>query len=255
MKSQIFLLAFIAVLFSSCTSAYRSGAYKTGQTPDDVYFSPARAQDEYVQVEKQDDRRYQSVDDYYDERFLRMRVQNRYRWSALDEYYFNGSYHPYSYYGYSSHWNNPWNNYYTWNTYYNPYCHVGYGGGYGGIIVKNPWISTPPPSRPIAFSTNSYLGNNQYNGIKASGYSNNYYNGGTRYNNSNSGNRGGNSRTYSNSNSRSNDSYSPSSSTPSRSYTPSSSSSSGSSSRPSSSGSSGGSSGGSSSGGSSRPPR
>jgi hypothetical protein len=250
MKSQIFLLAVIAAVFSSCSSAY-----KTGQTPDDVYYSPGRQQDEYVQVEKNDDRRYQSVDEYYDERFLRMRVQNRYRWSTLDEFYFNGSYHPYSYYGFSNHWNNPWNNYWTWNNYYNPYC---YGGVGGGIIIKNPTAYVRPPSKPIAFSSNSYLGNNNGSRVKNSGYSNNYYNGGTRYNNSNSGNNGRSSSTYSNSNSRSNDnSYSsPGNSTPSRSYTPSSSSSSSSSSsgsRPSSSGSS--SSGGSSSGGSSRPPR
>ena len=222
MKSQIFLLALIVAALSSCTSAY-----KTGQTPDDVYFSPARPQDEYVRVEKQDDRRYQSRDEYYDDRFLRMRVQNRYRWSALDDYYFNNPY-AYNYYGYSNNWNNPWSDYWTWNNYYNPYCHQG-----GGVIIKNPTAYTPPPGKPIAFNPSSYVGNNSYQaaGIKgvSSGYYNttrNYNNGGTRYNNSNS--NSGSSRSYSNQSN--NNSYTPSSSTPSRSYTPSSSSSSGSSS-------------------------
>ena len=52
MKRQILLLAITAAALSSCTTAY-----KTGQTPDDVYFSPTRPQDEYVRVkEKEDDR-------------------------------------------------------------------------------------------------------------------------------------------------------------------------------------------------------
>ena len=80
MKSQILLLAVTVAALSSCTTAY-----KTGQTPDDVYFSPARPQEEYVQVEKRDNRRYQSREEYYDDRYLRMRMGNRLRWSELDE--------------------------------------------------------------------------------------------------------------------------------------------------------------------------
>ncbi|HEY6505456.1 MAG TPA: hypothetical protein VIZ28_15890 [Chitinophagaceae bacterium] len=243
MKYQILLLALIVAALSSCTTAY-----KTGQTPDDVYFSPARPADEYVRTEKKEDPRYQSLDEYYDDRFLRMKVQNRYRWSALNDYYYTNPY-AYNYYGYSDNWNNPWNNYWTWNNYYNPYC----SGTGGGIIIKNPASYTPPPSRPIAFNPSSYVGNNNYQPAGSfkggsSGYNNSYYNnGGSRYNNRNTGG-------YSNS-SNNNNSYSPSSSTPSRSYSPSSSSSSGGSS--SSSGGGGGSSGGSSGGGggSSRPPR
>ena len=59
MKPSILLLALTAAAFSSCTTAY-----KTGQTPDDVYFSPTRPQEEYVRVEKQDDRYYRGSDDY-----------------------------------------------------------------------------------------------------------------------------------------------------------------------------------------------
>ena len=47
MKLSYYSLALTVAVFSSCTTAY-----KTGQTPDDVYFSPVRQQDEYVQVEK-----------------------------------------------------------------------------------------------------------------------------------------------------------------------------------------------------------
>jgi hypothetical protein len=235
MKLQILLLALIVAALSSCSTAY-----KTGQTPDDVYFSPAPPQDEYVRTNK-DERRYQSLDEYYDDRFLRMRVQNRNRWSALDDYYFNNPY-AYNYYGYSNNWNNPWNSYWTWNNYYNPYCNPG-----GGVIIKNPTSYTRPPSKPIAFNSGGYLGNNnnQSAGVKRNtGYYNNNYNtGGTRYNNTNN---SGSSRNYSNSHSNSgynsSSSYTPSSSTPSRSYTPSSSSSGSSSSSSGSSSSSSGSS-------------
>ena len=83
MKRQILLLAITAAALSSCTTAY-----KTGQTPDDVYFSPTRPQDEYVRVEeKEDDQKYRYDEEYYDDRYLRMKVQNRTQWSYLDDWY------------------------------------------------------------------------------------------------------------------------------------------------------------------------
>ena len=45
MKQSITLLVLTVAVLSSCTTAY-----KTGQTPDDVYFSPVHKQAEYVQV-------------------------------------------------------------------------------------------------------------------------------------------------------------------------------------------------------------
>jgi hypothetical protein len=53
MKPAILLLVLSAVVLGSCTSAY-----KTGQTPDDVYFSPERQQDKYVDVKENNDRVY-----------------------------------------------------------------------------------------------------------------------------------------------------------------------------------------------------
>jgi hypothetical protein len=252
MKTFILLPAIAALVFSSCTSAYR-----TGQTPDDVYYSPTRPQDEYVQTEKRDDNRYRGSDEYYEDRYLRMRVQNRYRWSPLDDYYFNSPY-AYNYSFYNSSWSTPYNSYWCWNNYYNPY-YSGYSfyPVQNVIIVKNPTTYTRP-SRPIAFNANSYSNNpegtgtrankisNSYNSNRNAGYNNNNS---SRYNNSNT---FGNSlrKVFSNSNSSSNSSNS--TSTPSRSYTPSSSNSSSGSSRSSGSSSSSSS---SSSGGSSRPSR
>ena len=101
MKSKILLLALSVAALSSCTTAY-----KTGQTPDDVYFSPARPQDEYVRIDKEDSRQYRSDDDYYDDRYLRMKVNNRSRWTDFNDWY---SYEKYGF-GYN----------YTYGTYYNP---------------------------------------------------------------------------------------------------------------------------------------
>lgn len=242
MKSSILLLALAAIVFSSCSSAY-----KTGQTPDDVYYSPARAQDEYVTVNERDDRYYQGSDDYYEDRYLRMRVQNRYRWSALDDYYFNNPY-AYNYYGsyYGMYnWYSPYNSYWAWNNYYNPYYT-------GVVIVKNPGNYYAPPSRPVVFNAGNY---NSGNGIKNSFNRNSSFfyntNNPNRYNNSNNNNSSlGNSirKLFSNSNSSSSNNNS-NNSTPSRSYNPSNSSSS------SSSRSSSGSSSSSGGGGVSRPNR
>lgn len=74
MKSPILLLAVLVLVISSCTTAY-----KTGQTPDDVYYSPERPQDEYVRTEREDNRRYRYEEDYYEDRYLRMKVRNRYQ--------------------------------------------------------------------------------------------------------------------------------------------------------------------------------
>ncbi len=247
MKLSILLLALTAAAFSSCTTAY-----KTTQTPDDVYFSPTRPEaDEYVQVEKRDDRSYRGSEDYYEDRFLRMRMQDRNRWSALDDYYFNNTY-AYNSYGYYNNFHSPWNNYYTWNNFYNPY-YSGIPCYSGSVIIKNPRSFTPP-SRAIVFNPNSYsTSNNANRPVGTRNISNGYNN-----RNSNRNSFGESVRkVFTNSNSNSNGNYNSNSnsnnSTPTRSYTPSSNSNSNSSSTPSRSSSS--SSGGSSGGGSSRPPR
>src|SRR5829696_5424018 len=104
MRTSILHLALVAVVFSSCTSSY-----KTGQTPDDVYFSPARPQDEYVRVDdREEDDRRNPEEVYLEDRYLRMKVQNRTRWSDLDDYSYNRRYN----YTYYNCWcSNPWSPY------------------------------------------------------------------------------------------------------------------------------------------------
>ena len=144
MKSSILLLAFAAVAFSNCTTAYKSG-----QTPDDVYYSPARPidQDEYVRVDDDNDRSYRYDEYYYDDRYLRMKVANRTRWSELDDWYYFDRYRS-SYYN-TSYWGNPWSPNVYWNNYYNPYCH-------NYVVVSSKSYSV---SRPRTFNLNTYNNN------------------------------------------------------------------------------------------------
>jgi hypothetical protein len=116
MKSSILPLAFLVFAFSSCTTAYKSG-----QTPDDVYFSPARSEEEYVRTETKDEYRHQSEESYDDE-YLRMKVRNRYRWSDLDDPYYYRRTYAYSYS--CCYCKNAWAPSTYWNYYYNPYSNT-----------------------------------------------------------------------------------------------------------------------------------
>src|SRR5882672_11264847 len=161
MKSAILLLAVSVAALSSCTTAY-----KTGHTPDDVYFSPAAPQDEYVQAEQKENHHYRNGQDYYDDRYLRMKVQNRQVWSELDDYYYYDTRYNYSTY---NNWNNPWSPSAFWNYYYNPYC----SSCCVYVNTKNPVAI----GKPRVFNLNSYnnssLTNNTYNNGKFGSNNNN----------------------------------------------------------------------------------
>jgi hypothetical protein len=159
MKSLLPLL-FFALLFGSCTTAYKSG-----QTPDDVYYSPARQQqqhDEYVRAESRQPR-YQYDEQSEDDRYLRMKVRNRRIWSDLD-YYYNDPL-AYSYRNrfnnnFGLYYNTPWNYYSSWNYYYNPYSHYynhynPYYNPYGPrVVVVTP--RAPVYNQPRRFNLNTY---------------------------------------------------------------------------------------------------
>ena len=113
MKSFLPLLS-LAFIFTNCTTAYKSG-----QTPDDVYFSPARPTAEYVTTEKRDDPQYR-YNEPSEDAYLRMMVHNR-RWSTLDDGYYSYNPYYYSYFNNSFYYSSPWNPYNYWNYYYNPY--------------------------------------------------------------------------------------------------------------------------------------
>jgi len=222
MNSKLLLISISIITLSSCSTAY-----KTGQTPDDVYYSPARFYDE---DRKEDNKKDEDVAKRtLEDRQIRMAANNP-RWRHFDN---DISYSPYNYgynYGY---YYNPY--YYPFAVYSTVTC----------VTPKNPKNTTP---RMVALggygngynNTNNNAVNSKtgtYTPTPVRGYNNS---------NSNTGSRLGNTlnKIFNNSNSSSNSNSTNNSTQSSRTYTPSSSSSSSSSS-----------SGSSSSGSSSRPAR
>ena len=143
MNTRILLLGAALVSLGSCSTMYKSG-----QTPDDVYYSPAPQQrvasnnnndddryydetgdGEYVNVQTDQDRNAYTSEDNY----LRMKVRNRAMWSSLD--YYDAMYSPYyggSAFGYNSFYN-PYSFYSPYSSFYSPFYspYYGYGSGFG----------------------------------------------------------------------------------------------------------------------------
>jgi uncharacterized membrane protein YgcG len=165
MRSSILLLVLSATVFAGCSSAY-----KTGQTPDDVYFSPERQRDEYVNVQDKNDasRYYENDENYTDDQYLQMKVHNRVMWSELDDWY---NYTPSPSYGYYNTWNwmSPWNPYIAWNYYYNPYCTPVIITSHSSMVYNHPRVFN------LNTYNNSLLSNNNYNNPKGSGMYNPSY--------------------------------------------------------------------------------
>lgn len=182
MKNNIISACIIAALLSSCSSAY-----KTSQTPDDVYYSPQRN----VNTSASTDDRY---DEYAsnDDQYLRMKVQNHYQWGTIDDYsywqdsrYFTpGYYSPYGGYNY-----NPSMYYSPFSYgYYNPY------GGFGSYMSFGTYYSV---WSPFSYSPYSY-----YSPYSTVVY---YKNPPVNHNTNSTSTLGGyGNRTYSNTNSNSN---------------------------------------------------
>ncbi|MBI2731096.1 MAG: hypothetical protein HYX40_10150 [Sphingobacteriales bacterium] len=129
MNTRILLLGLAAASFTSCATVY-----KTGQTPDDVYYSPAKPEEEYVKQEERDEnnrRDYYTLDDYR----LRMQMRNRTRYCACsDDWYYDN-------WNTSNSWRYGWNNPWTWNT------------GSGWYYSYNSWSYAPYPSYTTNITT------------------------------------------------------------------------------------------------------
>src|SRR5688572_32406068 len=169
MNSNFLFLCLGVMALTSCSTAY-----KAGQTPDDVYYSPGKEQEAYVNTESRGDRyrnadeyrNYDNSNEYYnsyrDDRFLRLRIANRSRWSDFNYYAMMDTYGRYNYSLFS-----PWNSYYYWNSFYNPYSPYShfnnynyypgyYNPYYGGGIFTNPKTPITSISRPRAINPGSY---------------------------------------------------------------------------------------------------
>lgn len=156
MKTKLLLLAVSAAAFSSCSTMY-----KTGQTPDDVYYSPARVisegqQDNRDEVRQEPEKNYST-----DDRTIRMGI-NDYRYRSLNNDY---SYSPYSFYNQHSYYgSNYYNgNYYNGNLnhfYYNDYYYNPYYNAYPVYVTPATHIKN---STPRMTNLNGYTHNNYNN--------------------------------------------------------------------------------------------
>lgn len=86
MNTKLLLLLLIIAGISSCSTAY-----KAGQTPDDVYYSPVRPQNDYVRTEKDEDKTVYRDNTIYEDRSIRRDVHNR-RWRRDNDYDYNYPY-------------------------------------------------------------------------------------------------------------------------------------------------------------------
>ncbi|MEO6407054.1 MAG: hypothetical protein ABIY51_04670 [Ferruginibacter sp.] len=213
MKSKFLLIPLLGLIFTGCSTAYKSG-----QTPDDVYYSPLRIENDDEDHDKDKD---EAKNNDKEEKEIRMSTRDR-RWREIDEDY-DHRYDPY-HYGYS------------YGYYYNPYyCKY-------PVYISNQAIVNPKNTRPRMANLGSYTHTSVITTNGKTGQTT-WINSTRAYNNSNR-SSGGFVRnvilpSVGSSSSSGTSSGSSSSSNNSRSYTPSSSSGSSSGSRSSGSSSSG----------------
>jgi hypothetical protein len=157
-----------------------SSAFKTAGTPDDVYYSygaakPAAEEERYKEEETSG---YSSYFENADDRYLRMKVQDRARWSTIDDVnYWYGYNNPNTMWNMNwnvgvGFWNvnNPWawNNAFMWN---NPWAFNNYYNSW-----NNPWCWNRPVVIVNKFpsgTSGSYLAPRP--GLSRSGYTNSIF--------------------------------------------------------------------------------
>jgi hypothetical protein len=173
MNTKVLLLACSIIGFASCAT------FKSGQTPDDVYYSPAK---KYTQNEENKDevKNKRKTEEYnYEDRSLRMRTTDR-RWATLENPYYAESYrynhncncdcNQYNYYNSKYGF---YNNGYYWNNSYRNY----YGNGY---YWQSNVAYTPAKPKYIAprggtysngrtYNNNTYSNNNNTNTTNSKG--------------------------------------------------------------------------------------
>ena len=88
MKTNLLSVAVLLVFATSCGTVYEAG-----QTPDDVYYSPANGVNR-KELEREEEAReqYDRYTDAQEDRFLRLKLSNRYRFNCIDDFsYWNDS--------------------------------------------------------------------------------------------------------------------------------------------------------------------
>lgn len=142
LKFSYLLIGAAALSLASCS------VYKSGQTPDDVYYSPGNTGVAYASgnddnrsdyLETNNRRRYNDDPNQIDDQYMRMAIATGRRPLFFDDFammnpYYRNNWAFNSMMMWNSPFNSPWNSMYMWNSFYNPYWGVGngfYGGGFG----------------------------------------------------------------------------------------------------------------------------
>jgi hypothetical protein len=164
MKKVLCITLIAASLLTGCSAVYQSG-----QTPDDLYFSPGKeVSSSEVRKQNNDEERYQQNVSTIDDRYLRMKVTNRSQWSSIDDYsYWNDmryNFGPsYSYNGFNNYYGHPYLN--------NPWNGWGYGG-WGGSSIG--W--TNPLYTVLVYTNPKIVAPTYTAGSNLAGYRNRTYN-------------------------------------------------------------------------------
>ncbi len=186
MKIKYLLLFGSVAAFSSCSTAYR-----TGQTPDDVYYSPAPQENTYVTKATEQDQNSYSYRNQEDENIRRgiedpvyrnaitfsmgmgygYNPYSLYPYNAFNNPFYGGGYYGYNPYGFKSMYD-PYYNYMGYNnlSFYNsPYSYYNsypFGYGYSPYGVGYYGMGYSPYYSPILFSgkaANTNTGARRYN--------------------------------------------------------------------------------------------
>jgi len=82
MKTNLLSVAVLLVFATSCGTVYEAG-----QTPDDVYYSPANGVNK-KELEREEEAKdqYERYSELQEDRFLRLKLSNRYRFNCIDDY-------------------------------------------------------------------------------------------------------------------------------------------------------------------------
>lgn len=188
MVTRILLIGLIAAGMTSCAT------YRTGQTPDDVYYSPGRVNETYVQVDRDEDGRVSYNDRNLEDRRLRQQIRDpRFRFD--DDIYWNSP--RYNSWGWNT-WNNPYNTW-GWNSWNNPYNSWAWNNhGYGGYYNSwnSPFICIPGSNNLIVIS--GPAAPKYSTGIRYSAPIQRFPNAGTNFNYGKTSTTGSGSRYYNN---------------------------------------------------------
>jgi hypothetical protein len=119
-----------------------SSAYRTAQTPDDVYFSEGPSQNAVVRTNaKEKPEGYTSYWEKQDDDMLRMKVNNRDRWSQVDDIDYWQGYNNNYWVNYNTGFNSPWamNNWNHMNMLNSPWGMNNWNSPWGMNAWNSPW--------------------------------------------------------------------------------------------------------------------